>query len=262
MDQSEISAPRPPVRVALFITCLADMFRPAVGFATVALLEQAGCEVVVPQGQTCCGQPQWNSGDRRGAQKLARAMITAFEQAEVDYVVAPSGSCIGMVKDWPQVFSDDAAWQQRATAIAEKSWELTSFLVDRLGWTQVQAHLEGIAAYHDSCTGKRKLGVAAQPRALLAGVAGLEVRDLSAPEECCGFGGTFCVKYGDISSRMVTDKAKDIIATGADTLLAGDVGCLLNMQGRLRRLGSPIKVRHVAEVLANMGDQPAIGEGE
>lgn len=260
MSASSSVTPDAPVRVALFITCLADVFRPSVGFATLQLLEQAGCEVVVPQGQTCCGQPQWNSGNRAGAQKLARGMITAFEEARVDYVVAPSGSCIGMVKDWPQVFEGDQSWQARATAIAEKSWELTSFLVDRLGWQNVQAHLPGVAAYHDSCTGKRKLGVKEQPRALLAQVDGLEVRDLSAPEECCGFGGTFCVKYGDISSRMVSDKAQDIINTGADTLLAGDVGCLLNIHGRLRRLGSPIKVRHVAEVLANMGDQPAMGE--
>lgn len=254
--------PPPPRRVALFITCLADLYRPAVGFATVALLEQAGCEVVVPQGQTCCGQPQWNTGDRKGAQKLARKMITAFEQERVDAIVAPSGSCIGMVKDWPQVFDGEPEWQARAQVIADQAWELTSFLIDGLGWSDVQAHLDGIAAYHDSCTGKRKLGIVSQPRALLAKVDGLEVRDLSAPEECCGFGGTFCVKYGDISGRMVTDKAQDIIGTGADTLLAGDVGCLLNMQGRLRRLGSPIKVRHVAEVLANMGDEPAFGEGE
>lgn len=251
-----------PVRVALFVTCLADLYRPAVGFAALSLLESAGCEVIVPKGQTCCGQPQWNSGDRAGSQRIARGMIGIFEAESVDYIVAPSGSCIGMVRDWPQVFEGEPSWKSRAEAIANKAWELTSFLVDVRGWTDIQARLDGVAAYHDSCTGKRKLGIVAQPRALLAGVEGLEVRDLSQPEECCGFGGTFCVKYGEISTRMVTDKANDIIGTGADTLLAGEVGCLLNMSGRLKRMGSPIRCRHVAEVLAGFTDGAAMGEGD
>lgn len=258
---SESSRPA-SVRVAFFVTCLTDLYRPSVGFASIALLEQAGCEVIVPEGQTCCGQPQWNSGDRKGAQKVVRRMIEVFEADPVDYVVAPSGSCIGMVQDWPMLFEDDPSWAARARAISDKAWELTSFLVDVRGWSDIHARLDGVAAYHDSCTGKRKLGVQAQPRALLSRVEGLEVRDLNQPEECCGFGGTFCVKYGEISTRMVTDKAEDIISTGADTLLAGEVGCLLNMSGRLKRMGSPIRCRHVAEVLANMADTPAMGEGE
>jgi L-lactate dehydrogenase complex protein LldE len=262
MGDQQTTDSRASARVALFVTCLADLYRPSVGFAALSLLESAGCHVVVPQGQTCCGQPQWNSGDRAGAQKIARTMITAFEAESVDYIVAPSGSCIGMVQDWPQVFDTDAIWKPRAEAIAAKAWELTSFLVDVRGWSDVQARLDGIAAYHDSCTGKRKLGIQAQPRQLLAAVKDLEVRDLNEPEECCGFGGTFCVKYGEISTRMVSDKAKDIISTGADTLLAGEVGCLLNMSGRLKRMGSPIHCRHVAEVLAGFTDGAAIGEGE
>lgn len=247
-------------RVALFVTCLADLYRPSVGFAALSLLETAGCEVCVPDGQTCCGQPQWNSGDRAGAQRVAKAMIPLFEDS--DYVVAPSGSCIGMVKDWPSVLKTDPAWQQRAQAVADKAWELTSFLVDVMGMETVEGALEGAAAYHDSCTGLRKLGIKAQPRQLLKGIRGLDVRELSEPEECCGFGGTFCVKYGDISSRMVGDKARDIESTGADMILAGEVGCLLNMSGRLKRDGSHVQARHVAEVLAGLTGTPAIGEAE
>lgn len=247
--------------VALFVTCLADLYRPSVGFATLSLLERAGCRVSVPQGQTCCGQPTWNSGDRKGTQKVAKRLIETF--AGFDYVVAPSGSCIGMVKDYPAVFDGDATWGPRAKDLADRAWEITSFLADVMQWTAVEASYDGVAAYHDSCTGLRKLKIKEQPRALLAGVKGLEVRDLSEPEECCGFGGTFCVKYGDISTRMVTDKANDVIGTGADTLLAGEVGCLLNMSGRLKRMGSPIKARHVTEVLAGMtADAPPFGEGE
>jgi len=246
--------------VALFVTCLADLYRPSVGFAALSLLERAGCTVSIPEGQTCCGQPQWNSGDRPGAQRVAKSMIPLFEA--VDYVVAPSGSCIGMVKDWPQVFEGDPAWRDRAQAVADKAWELTSFLVDVMKVEAAEGTLRATAAYHDSCTGLRKLGIKAQPRQLLSGIAGLEVRELSEPEECCGFGGTFCVKYGDISTRMVGDKARDIEGTGADLLLAGEVGCLLNMSGRLKRDGSKVQARHVAEVLAGLTDTPAIGEGE
>lgn len=246
--------------VGLFVTCLADVYRPSVGFAALKLLEQAGCRVSVPESQTCCGQPAWNSGDRPTTQSIAKATIAAFEG--FDYVVLPSGSCGGMLKEYPAVLDGDAHWQARATALADRTWELTSFLADVLHFNGIKARLDGSAAYHDSCTGLRRLKIKAQPRALLAQVKGLTVRDLANPEECCGFGGTFCVKYGDISNQMVSDKVEDIIATGADTLLAGDVGCLLNMAGKLKKIGSPIRVRHVAEVLADMADQPAIGEAE
>ncbi len=246
--------------VALFVTCLADLYRPSVGFAALTLLERAGCRVTVPEGQTCCGQPQWNGGDRAGARRVAKSMIPLFEDA--DYVVAPSGSCIGMVKDWPEVFEGDAAWRPRAQAIADKAWELTSFLADVMKLERVDGTFSGVAAYHDSCTGLRKLGIKDQPRKLLSGIAGLEVRDLAEPEECCGFGGTFAVKNGEISTRMVSDKTRDIEATGADLLLAGEVGCLLNMAGRLQRDGSTVKARHVAEVLAGLTDTPPIGEAE
>lgn len=246
--------------VGLFVTCLADVYRPSVGFATLRLLEQAGCRVSVPETQTCCGQPAWNSGDRPTTQAIAKATIAAFEG--FDYVVLPSGSCGGMLKDYPAVLDGDAHWQARATALADKTWEITSFLVDVMQFSAITAQLDGIAAYHDSCTGLRRLKIKAQPRALLAQVKGLAVRDLANPEECCGFGGTFCIKYGDISNHMVSDKVEDIVSTGADTVLAGDVGCLLNIAGKLKKRGSPIRVRHVVEVLADMGDHPAIGETE
>ncbi|MBY0338614.1 MAG: (Fe-S)-binding protein [Acetobacteraceae bacterium] len=248
-------------RVALFVTCLVDLYRPSVGFAALKLLERAGCEVEVPPAQTCCGQPAYNSGDRRTAQELARQVIDAFRG--YDYVVAPSGSCAGMIAHhFPGLFADnDPHDRAKAEALAARTYELTAFLTDVMGMTEVAARFDGVAAYHDSCSGLRELGVKEQPRRLLASVAGLEVRDLAAPEVCCGFGGTFCVKYPDISVRMVTDKARDIRETGADTLLAGDMGCLLNMAGRLKRERSAIRAYHVAEVLA--GDAPAtpaIGE--
>lgn len=251
----------PKPNVALFVTCLVDLFRPTVGFAAVKLLEQAGCEVAVPRGQTCCGQPAYNSGDRADAADIARRTIPAL--LPFDYVVAPSGSCAGMIrKHWPTLFENEQEMSKLAIAIAEKTWELTSFLTDVCGMETVDAEYDGVAAYHDSCSGLRELGVREQPRKLLESVKGLTVKDLANPEECCGFGGTFAVKYPDISGRMVSDKADDIEATGADMLLAGDLGCLMNMAGKLKRRGSAIKVRHVAELLAGDTDTPPIAEGE
>ena len=246
-------------RVALFVTCLVDLHRPTVGFAAIKLLEDAGCQVEVPRNQTCCGQPAYNSGDRATAQAIARDVLRAFEG--YDYVVVPSGSCGGMLKHHlPHLFDDDPNLRARADAMAARTWELVGFLTEVMGVTGTSAAYDGIATYHDSCSGLRELGLKAQPRALLAGVAGLQLREMTDPEVCCGFGGTFCVKYPEISTRMVQDKARDITATGADTLLAGDMGCLLNMAGRLSREGSPVRVRHVAEVLAGMtGDVPPIG---
>lgn len=253
-----MSAKKP--RVALFVTCLVDLFRPAVGFAAVKLLEQAGCVVEVPAGQTCCGQPAYNSGDRADAADIARRNIRLLER--YDYVVLPSGSCAAMIRQhYPALLGDDPELCGRAAALAAKTWELMAFLADVMHLDTVPGSYQGKAAYHDSCSGLRELGIKRQPRHLLAKVEGLEVVELARPEECCGFGGTFCVKYPEISDRMVTDKAEDVAATGADTLLAGDLGCLLNMAGKLKRQGRDIKVRHAAEVLAGV-DGPAIGEAE
>ncbi len=248
-------------RIALFVTCLVDIHRPSVGFAAISLLEQAGCVVEVPRAQTCCGQPAYNSGDRATTRALLADYVDAF--AGYDYVVAPSGSCAGMLREhMPHLFDDDPNLRARADALAAKTYELVSFLTDVMGVTGVAAGLAGTATYHDSCAGLRELGVKAQPRALLGTVAGLALVEMAEPEVCCGFGGTFCVKYPDISTRMVGDKTRDIAATGADLLLAGDMGCLLNMAGKLHREGSRIGVRHVAEVLAGITDTvPPIGVG-
>lgn len=247
-------------RVGLFVTCLVDIIRPSVGFAAVKLLEDAGCKVVVP-GQTCCGQPAYNAGDRLTAKRLARQAIDAFE--DCDYVVAPSGSCGGMlIKHYPSLFAGEPDLAQRAERFAEKSHELISFLVDVMCVDRVEARYEGTVAYHDSCAGLRELGIKAQPRRLLAGVEGLTLVELSGAEICCGFGGLFATKYGELSNAIVSKKADDIKSAQADTVLAGDLGCLMNMAGRLQREGSPIKARHVAEILAGMADGPAIGEGK
>ncbi len=244
-----------------FVTCLVDLFRPAVGFAAVKLLEQAGCTVEVPAAQTCCGQPAYNSGDRADAAAIARQVIAVFEP--YDFVVVPSGSCGGMLKEhFPLLLADDPALAGRAQALAAKTFELIAFLADVMPLERVAVRYDGIATYHDACSGLRELGVKAQPRRLLAQVAGLTLKEMAAPETCCGFGGTFCVKYPDISDRMVSDKIADIVATGADTLLAGDMGCLLNMAGKLTRRGHATRVRHVAEVLAGMTDAPPIGRTE
>lgn len=247
-------------RVGLFVTCLVDLYRPTVGFAAIKLLEAAGCQVEVPRGQTCCGQPAYNSGDRATTRDLARAILDAF--GGYDYVVVPSGSCGGMLRvHMPSLFDDDPNLRVRAAALADKTYELVSFLTDIMGVDHVAAAYAGSATYHDSCAGLRELSVKAQPRRLLRSVTGLELVEMGDPELCCGFGGTFCVKYPAISTRMVADKAADISATRADTLLAGDMGCLLNMAGRLKREGSAIKVRHVAEVLAGMEREvPPIGD--
>jgi L-lactate dehydrogenase complex protein LldE len=250
-----------PRTIALFVTCLVDLFRPVVGFAAVKLLEEAGCRVVVPAAQTCCGQPAYNSGDRADAVAIARQVIETFEP--FDHVVAPSGSCAGMIAHhYPALFAGDPGMQARARALAAKTHELTAFLTDVLGVSAVAAAYDGSATYHDSCSGLRELGIKAQPRRLLASVAGLEMVDLPNAEACCGFGGTFCVKYPEISADIASRKTADITATGAGLVLAGDLGCLINIAGKLKREGSETEVRHVAEVLAGMADGPAIGEPE
>jgi len=250
-----------PPRVALFVTCLVDLYRPTVGFAAIRLLEQAGCRVDVPRAQTCCGQPAYNSGDRATARALAGDVLAAF--SGYDYVVVPSGSCGGMLRHhYPALFDDDPNLKERADALAERTYELVQFLRDVRGVERIPARYEASVTYHDSCAGLRELGIKQQPRDLLRGVDGLTLRELPDSEVCCGFGGTFCVKYPEISTRMASDKAADIAATGADTVLAGDMGCLLNIAGRLKREGSSVRVRHVAEVLAGMTDAvPPIGEG-
>lgn len=249
------------IKVGLFVTCLVDIFRPSVGFAAVKLLEDAGCTVEVPDVQTCCGQPAYNSGDRKTAKEIAERTIRAFEPYE--YVVAPSGSCAGMLKKhYPTLFGEGTGVQSRAIALADKTHELVSFLTDVLEVKGVDAQFGRRVTYHDSCSGLRELKIHKQPRKLLSSVAGVELREMSDANVCCGFGGTFCVKYPDISNDMLSKKMANIEASGADVLLAGDLGCLMNMAGKLKRSGSKVEVRHIAEVLAGETMLPAIGEGE
>lgn len=245
-------------RVGLFVTCLVDLFRPSVGFASVKLLEDAGCDVYVPITQTCCGQPAWNSGDKADTAELAISVIKAFE--EFDYIVAPSGSCAGMLKKhYPEVFAKDPAWKERCEQFSEKCFELTSFLTDVMNVKKVKTEFSANVTYHDSCAGLRELQIKEQPRKLLKSVKGVKLSEMKDSETCCGFGGTFAVKYSDISNAIVTEKTENIEQSKTELLLAGDMGCLMNMAGKLKRQGSNIEVRHVAEVLAGMTDKPPIG---
>jgi L-lactate dehydrogenase complex protein LldE len=246
-------------RVGLFVTCLVDLVRPQVGFAALKLLEAAGCDVEVPPTQTCCGQPAWNAGADKDATDIARQVIAAFEG--FDYVVVPSGSCGGMIKrHYPEVFEKDAAWLARARALAAKTHELMSFLVNVRGVKTVPAQFAHKVCYHDSCSSLREMGVKDQPRTLLSSIEGLSIAELPDAQTCCGFGGLFSVKYPEISERMADDKVASATASGADTLIGGDLGCLLHLAGRMKRQGIAMQVRHAAEVLADMGGEPALGE--
>lgn len=245
--------------VGLFVTCLVDLFRPSVGFAAIKLLEDAGADVEVPGSQTCCGQPAYNSGDRDDAKAIARSVVETFER--FDYVVAPSGSCAGMLRvHYPRLLADDPAYAERARALGAKSFELTSFLVEMLGANGVKARFGANVTYHDSCSSLRELKVHDAPRRLLKSVDGLSLTEMEETEVCCGFGGAFSVKYPDISNAIGETKARNVVKSGADCLLAGDLGCLLHIAGKLSRDGSGLKCRHVAEVLAGMTDGPAIGQ--
>lgn len=254
------TSPSPPRHVALFVTCLVDLMRPSVGFAALRLLEKAGAHVVVPDGQTCCGQPAYNSGDLENARAIAKQVIEAF--ADYDCVVAPSGSCTGMiVEHYLKLFAADPEWLAKAEALSAKTVELVSYLAEHLDLNATDARFDGSATYHDSCAGLRELGIKDQPRKLLATVEGLTLNEMEEPETCCGFGGLFSIKYPDISGAIVKKKTDRAQATESDLLLGGDLGCLMNMAGKLRREGSGVRVFHIAELLANMTDAPAIGEG-
>jgi L-lactate dehydrogenase complex protein LldE len=237
-------------RVGLFVTCLVDLFRPRIGFAALKLLEAAGCEVVVPATQTCCGQPGWNSGERASARALAEKVLAEFDGCE--YLVAPSGSCAGMIRThYKDLFPGEGAWLERVDALASKTYELTDFLASVVGLEKLPGEYRGTITYHDSCAGLRELGVKQQPRQLLAKMPGVTLKEMKDCEACCGFGGTFSVKFGDISAAIADAKCEQVAACGADAVVLGDLGCMLNIEGRLRRRGdSTTRVLHVAEVLA------------
>jgi L-lactate dehydrogenase complex protein LldE len=237
-----VTPPGPSPRVALFVTCLVDLIRPQVGFAALRTLEAAGCTVIVPSGQVA----------------IAKRTIALLEGH--DAVVVPSGSCAATIRvHYPELFEHDAAWRPRAEAIAAKTYEIMAYLDEVRGWRPDVA-LSATATYHDSCSGLRELGVKAQPRRLLRGVEGLTLKPLKGEETCCGFGGAFCVKYPAISNAIAAEKADAIEASEAELLLAGDLGCLMNMAGKLHRDGSSVRAFHAIEVIAGMGDGPAIGE--
>jgi L-lactate dehydrogenase complex protein LldE len=242
------------MRIALFVTCLVDLMRPAVGFAALRLLEASGNEVVVPPGQTCCGQPAWSAGNRPLAEDLARQTIAELEA--YDAVVVPSGSCAEQIRlSYPKLFADDPVWGPRAQALAARTRELSEFLVGQEPPLLPPGEFAGRVTYHDSCKGLRGLGIKAQPRALLGRVRGLSLTEMADCEECCGFGGAFAENYADISARIVDRKCESIAAAGADAVVGGDLGCLLNIEGRLRRRGDETtRVLHFAEVLA--GEEP------
>jgi L-lactate dehydrogenase complex protein LldE len=242
------------MRVGFFVTCLVDLMRPSIGFAALELLEAGGVELVVPETQTCCGQPAYNSGDRKDARALAAKVVAEFE--DCDFVVVPSGSCAGMIRThYPELFADDPAMRERVARLAAKTRELTDFLANELKLERVPGRFDGTITYHDSCAGLREMGVKTQPRTLLAKVPGLSLREMPDCEQCCGFGGTFSVKFGEISARIADNKCAQIAASGADAVVLGDLGCMLNIEGRLRRRGdAKTRVLHVAEVLA--GSRP------
>jgi L-lactate dehydrogenase complex protein LldE len=223
--------------------------RPSIGLAALDLLEAGGADVYVPPTQTCCGQPCYNSGDRADTIPLAKKVIEEFEAC--DYLVAPSGSCSGMIRThYAELFADDPAWSARAAKLAAKTRELTDFLVDVLKLDQVPGTFRGTLTYHDSCAGLREMDVKAQPRALLAKMDGVQLNEMADCEMCCGFGGTFSVKLGEISTRIADNKCQHIVTSGAEAVVLGDLGCMLNIEGRLRRRGDATRVLHVAEVLA------------
>ncbi len=243
------------MRVGLFVTCLVDLMRPSIGFAALRLLEAGGAQVYVPPTQTCCGQPGYNAGDRVGAKALAAKVIAEFEGCE--HLVAPSGSCSGMIRThYADLFRDEPAMLERAAALGAKTYELTDFLVNVLKLGAVPGKLAATVTYHDSCSGLREMGVKGQPRALLAKVPGLKLVEMAECENCCGFGGTFALKFGEISTRLADNKCQQVAASAADAVVLGDLGCMLNIEGRLRRRGDmKTRVLHVAEVLAGAGDE-------
>jgi len=238
------------MRVGFFVTCLVDLMRPSIGFAAIKLLEAGGAEVYVPPTQTCCGQPAYNSGDRKDALELARKVVDEFEGC--DYLVAPSGSCSGMIRThYAELCKDDPVLLVRAQALAERARELTDFLVNVLGTKSVPGTFSGTVTYHDSCAGLREMGVKAQPRALLGTMPGVALQEMAEAETCCGFGGMFSIKFGEISTALADSKCKRVEESGADAVVLGDLGCMLNIEGRLRRRGNTItRVLHVAELLA------------
>jgi L-lactate dehydrogenase complex protein LldE len=235
--------------VSLFIQCLIDALYPEVGEAVVRIFERLGIPVTYPQGQTCCGQPAYNAGYLDEARSAARHFLEVF--ADAPCIVAPSGSCVHMVRHhYRHLLADDPVWFERARRVAVRTYELTEYLVDVIGVTDLGVRLEGSVTYHESCHLLRGLGISDQPRALLKNIVGLRLVEMKNADTCCGFGGTFAFKYPVISAAMVEDKVRHILETGADTITGCDMGCLMNIEGALSRRGHAVRVRHIAQLLA------------
>ncbi|MBE1555965.1 (Fe-S)-binding protein [Sporosarcina limicola] len=235
------------MKVSLFITCMCDIFASNVGKDTVEILERVGCEVDFPEQQTCCGQPAYNSGYLEESKKAMKQMMKAFKDSE--YVVGPSGSCVGMLREYPKIFAGDPKWEEEANKLAAKTFEITQFLVDVMGVVDVGSSFTGKITYHPSCHMTRVLGVKEAPLKLLENVKGVELIKLPIGEDCCGFGGTFAVKSPVISGEMVMEKSRHVTETGAEYLVGGDMACLMNIGGRMTREGKNIKVAHITEIL-------------
>jgi len=238
------------VRVSLFVTCLADQFWPAAAVSAVELLRGLGCTVGFDERQTCCEQPAFNTGYRREARSLARRLIEIFESSGADAIVSPSGSCTAMLHHYEQLFEDED-WRTRARQLAQRTHELSAFLVNCLGVEDVGAAFSGRLTWHDACHGLRDLGIRNEPRRLLRHVKGAELVELPNAETCCGFGGTFAVKYPEVSVAMLDEKVDAIERAGVDAVVSGDAGCLMQIGGRLSRRGSSVRALHLAEVLAS-----------
>jgi L-lactate dehydrogenase complex protein LldE len=239
------------MRVSLFITCLVDQLWPSVGAGAVEVLRRAGCEVVFDERQTCCGQPAFNTGYRSDARRLARRFIEIFEDGGADYVVSPSGSCTAMAHHFHELFADDEPWRLRAEAIAERTHEFGAFLVGVLGVEDVGASFKGRVTWHDACHGLRDLGIRDEPRKLIRGVRGAEFVELANADACCGFGGTFSVKYPEISVAILDNKIEAIERAGVRAVVSGDASCLMQIGGRLTRNNSTVRTMHLAELLAS-----------
>ncbi len=239
------------MKVSLFVTCLVDQLCPSVGVATVEVLRRAGCEVVFDERQTCCGQPAFNTGYRKEASKFAKRFIEIFESSDAEAIVSPSGSCTAMVKHFHELFPDEPEWRQRAEKIAAKTHEFGSFLVNVLKVEDVGATFAGKLTWHDACHGLRDLGIRSEPRKLLKNVKGAEFVEMQNADVCCGFGGTFSVKYPEISAGMLDNKIEMIDRSGAETVVACDASCLMQIGGRLSRIESKVRTKHLAEILAS-----------
>ena len=239
------------MRVALFVTCLVDQLWPSVGTSAVEVLRRVGCEVTFDESQTCCGQPAFNTGYREPARSMARRFIEAYESNGADAIVAPSGSCTAMIHHYEDLFEEEPEWRARARAIAERTHEFSSFLVNVLGQEDVGATFPGRLAWHDACHALRELGLKSEPRRLLSHVRGVELVELANAEACCGFGGTFSVKYPEVSVAIVDHKVDAIEQAGIDAVVSADASCLMQIGGRLSRRGSTVRALHLAEVLAS-----------